>query len=241
MVLDSPLTPVAAWRWPSEKQSSEILRFGTFEADLRARELCKQGRRIKLQEPFRVLAVLLQRPGKVVTREELRNQNWSPDTFVRDQQAARSSGDSADNPPFIETLPRRGYRFLAPVTNRDQREPAATAPEAAEPTKRRKVVLAVAVVLATATAAGWFCALAIRLCSPRKTLLCSETLSTVEKYNTPLEQATASSLEALQAYSLGFKADGAGDDPQRWRYFGERHKLTRICHGVPGNRIRASQ
>src|SRR5579864_2611383 len=66
-----------------ETQSSGILRFATFEVDLRAGELRKQGKRIKLQEqPFHVLTVLLQRPGQVVTREELRNQNWPADTFV---------------------------------------------------------------------------------------------------------------------------------------------------------------
>src|SRR5215831_2793647 len=65
-----------------ETRSSEILRFGIFEVDLRAGELRKQGKRIKVQEqPFHVLTVLLQRPGEVVTREELRSQNWPPDTF----------------------------------------------------------------------------------------------------------------------------------------------------------------
>src|SRR5215469_3653231 len=105
--------------------AKENLRFGTFEADLRAGELRKQGKRIKLQErPFRVLTVLLQRPGEVVTREKLRNENWPPDTFVDFDNSlntavngcAEALGDSADNPRFIETLPRRGYRFLVHVT-----------------------------------------------------------------------------------------------------------------------------
>lgn len=66
-----------------QKHPPEILRFGTYEVDLRAGELRKQGKRIKLQDqPFQVLAVLLQRPGEVVTREELRTQNWPEDTFV---------------------------------------------------------------------------------------------------------------------------------------------------------------
>src|SRR5262249_14721218 len=109
-----------------ETRSSEILRFGTFEVDVRAGELRKQGKRIKLQEqPFHVLTVLLQRPGEVVTREELRNQNWPPDIFVDFDNSLNTAinklrealGDSADNPRFIETLPRRGYRFLAPVAS----------------------------------------------------------------------------------------------------------------------------
>src|SRR5215469_1671921 len=111
-----------------ETRSSETVRFGIFEVDLRAGELRKQGKRVKLQEqPFHVLTVLLERPGEVVTREELRNQNWPPDTFVDFDNSLNTAinklrealGDSADNPRFIETLPRRGYRFLAPV-NSDQ-------------------------------------------------------------------------------------------------------------------------
>ena len=98
-----------------EKQSPAILRFGVFEVDLRSGELRKQGARIKLQEqPFHVLTVLLQRPGEVVTREELRNQNWPADTFVDFDNSLNTAinklrealGDSADSPRFIETLPR---------------------------------------------------------------------------------------------------------------------------------------
>jgi len=101
-----------------------LLRFGIFEVDLRTGELRKQGARIKLQEqPFRVLTVLLQQPGKLVTREELRSRIWPSDTFVDFDNNLNTSvnklrealGDSADNPRFIETLPRRGYRFIAPV------------------------------------------------------------------------------------------------------------------------------
>jgi len=111
-----------------ETRSPAILRFGVFEVDVRSGELRRQGVRIKLQEqPFHVLTVLLQRPGVVVTREELRNQNWPADTFVDFDNSLNTAinklrealGDSADNPRFIETLPRRGYRFIAPVTEGD--------------------------------------------------------------------------------------------------------------------------
>src|SRR5580704_6690174 len=107
-----------------------ILQFGSYEVDVHAGELRKQGARIKLQEqPFRVLTVLLERPGDVVSREELRSQIWPADTFVDFDNSLNTSinklcdalGDSADNPRFIETLPRRGYRFLAPVTKNDGR------------------------------------------------------------------------------------------------------------------------
>jgi len=108
-----------------ETRSPAILRFGAFEIDIRSGELRKQGVRIKLQEqPFHVLAVLLQQPGEMVTREDLRNQIWPADTFVDFDNSLNTSinklrealGDSADNPRFIETLPRRGYRFIAPVS-----------------------------------------------------------------------------------------------------------------------------
>src|SRR5690348_15337471 len=113
-----------------ETRNSDVVRFATFQVDLRSGELRKQGLKIKLQEqPFRVLKVLLQRPGELVTREELRNQNWPPDTFVDFENSLNPAinklrdalGDSPDNPRFIETLPRRGYRFIAPVIG-DQQE-----------------------------------------------------------------------------------------------------------------------
>jgi TolB-like protein/Tfp pilus assembly protein PilF len=103
-------------RWP--------IRFGTFEVDLRAGELRKQGVKIKLQEqPFQILAMLLANPGQVVTREELRSKLWPADTFVDFDHGLNKSinklrealGDSAENPRFVETLPRRGYRFLASI------------------------------------------------------------------------------------------------------------------------------
>src|ERR1700741_4054288 len=112
-----------------EAQSPAILQFGVFEVDLRAGELRKQGKRIKLQDqPFQVLAVLLQRPGEVVTREELRSQNWPPDTFVDFDNSLNTAinklrdalGDSANSPRFIETLPRRGYRLLAPLASNEK-------------------------------------------------------------------------------------------------------------------------
>ena len=104
--------------------SSELLRFGVFEVDLRAGELRKQGVKIKLQEqPLQILALLLERRGEVITREELRQKLWSDDTFVDFDHSLSTAigkirealGDSAENPRFVETVARRGYRFLAPV------------------------------------------------------------------------------------------------------------------------------
>ena len=104
--------------------SDQHFSFGAFEVDLEAGEVRKHGIRLKLQEqPFQVLALLLRRPGQVVTREELRTQLWSADTFVDFEHGLHSAinklrealGDSADNPRFVETLPRRGYRFVGTV------------------------------------------------------------------------------------------------------------------------------
>ena len=100
-------------------------RFGVFELDLRAGELRRQGHKVKLQEqPFRVLTQLLEKPGEVVTREELRNRLWPADTFVDFDHSLNAAirrlrdalGDTADSPTFVETVARRGYRFLAPVS-----------------------------------------------------------------------------------------------------------------------------
>jgi TolB-like protein/DNA-binding winged helix-turn-helix (wHTH) protein/Flp pilus assembly protein TadD len=113
------------------------LRFGLFELDLQAGELRKSGVKIKLQEqPLQVLIALLQKPGEVVTREELRMKLWDAETFVDVDHSLGTAinkirevlGDSAENPRFVETLPRRGYRFIAPVNGfqRDAQSPATT-------------------------------------------------------------------------------------------------------------------
>src|SRR5712691_4204970 len=105
------------------------LRFGVFEVDLRAGELRKHGLRVRLQEqPFQILAMLLERSGEVVTREELQKKLWPGGTFVDFDEGLNTAlkklryalGDSPDNPTFIETIPRRGYRFIAPVKTLDE-------------------------------------------------------------------------------------------------------------------------
>ena len=107
-----------------EASTSVRLRFGVFEVDLRAGELRKHGVRLRLQEqPFQVLAMLLERPGETVTREELRNRLWTAETFVDFDHGVNKAvnrirvalGDSATSPRFVETVARRGYRFIADV------------------------------------------------------------------------------------------------------------------------------
>ena len=118
------LTSKGKVRTVPDSQSPAIVRFDVFEIDLQAGELRKEGRRVKVQEqPFRVLSLLLQRPGQVVTREELREQLWPADTFVDFDHGLNSAvarlrealRDSADKPRFIETIAKRGYRFIAPL------------------------------------------------------------------------------------------------------------------------------
>lgn len=105
-------------------QKSRVVRFGVFEADLLTRELRKRGVRVRLQEqPFRLLQALLERPGQIVTREEIKEKLWPDDTFVdfdkslntAAQKLRQALGESAESPRFMETIPRQGYRFLAPV------------------------------------------------------------------------------------------------------------------------------
>ena len=103
-----------------------LFRFGVFELDAFSGELRKSGTRLSVQDqPLQVLKLLLERPGELVTREELRQQLWPSDTFVGFEHGLNAAvgrlretlGDSADTPRFIETLPRRGYRFIGTVAD----------------------------------------------------------------------------------------------------------------------------
>ncbi len=139
-----------------------VIRFGVFEVNLASGELRKGGVRIKVQDlPFRFLAVLLERPGEVVTREQLRETLWPDGVYVdfdRSLNAAVSRirdalGDSAETPRFVETLPRRGYRFVAPAEGF-----AGERQEAPARARRRRlawVAAAAAAVLMIAGAAFW--------------------------------------------------------------------------------------
>src|ERR1035438_1848953 len=155
------------------------LRFATFEVDAGSRELFKQGRKVKLQEqPFELLLALLERPGEVLTREELEQRIWPDDTVVDFDRGINRAinrvrdalGDSAENPRFVETLPRRGYRFIAPVQELDladaelapsgegegaTREPPAGPTSGARAFAGKRVLLAAAGAMALAAALFW--------------------------------------------------------------------------------------
>jgi Tol biopolymer transport system component/DNA-binding winged helix-turn-helix (wHTH) protein len=135
-----------------------VIRFGSFEVDARSGELRRGGVKVKLSgQPFEVLVALLEKPGQVVTREELREKLWSQDTFVDFEHGLNKAinkvrealGDNAENPRFIETLPRRGYRFLAPIAApvqpeaapSAQREAPAAESGAAKPARQQRRVL----------------------------------------------------------------------------------------------------
>jgi cholera toxin transcriptional activator len=109
---------------PEASSAGKIVRFGVFEADFVSGELRKNGSLVHLQEqPFQVLGVLLERPGEMVTRDDLRSKLWPADTFVDFDHSLNTAvnklrealGDAAANPRFVQTVARRGYRFIAPV------------------------------------------------------------------------------------------------------------------------------
>ena len=152
-------------------------RFGLFQFDLASRELLRQGVRVRLQDqPFRLLELLLEHPGEVVSREELRRSLWPADTYVEFDGSMNAAlkrlrsalGDPADNPIFIETIPKRGYRFIAPVKIEDEashqpvsadRNPKALDDVRAAESRRSRArplfVYASALALAV-LAVGWF-------------------------------------------------------------------------------------
>jgi len=132
------------------------VRFGTYELDLRAGELRRSGSKVKLQEqPLKVLTLLLEHPGEVVTREQLQKALWPEDTFVDFDHSLNAAirrlrdalGDSAEDPRFVETVARRGYRFLVPVNGYPNLVHAAAPPTVARPKHRPIVLLTVTLAL----------------------------------------------------------------------------------------------
>ena len=128
-----------------------LVRFGDFETDLQTGELFRQGRKIPLEDkPFQLLATLLERPGQLVTREDLRRKIWPPGTYVDFGRCVNIAvtklrhalSDSSDSPRYVETLPKRGYRLIAPVEERDQTaQLLATGGEAVSKQKLRLAIL----------------------------------------------------------------------------------------------------
>ncbi len=147
----------------------QIFRFGAFEVDIRAGELRKHGVKIKLQEqPFKILAMLIEHPGEVVTREEVRRRLWPEDTFVDFDKSLSTAinklrealGDEASSPRFVDTLPRRGYRFIAPVQepipSSVRHRAVGTAAGVDRPLSVRRVLTVAALLLLAGAVAGTF-------------------------------------------------------------------------------------
>ena len=154
---------------PSLVSTSRRRLFGSFEADLRSGELRKNGKTVRLQaQPFQLLVMLLERPGELVTREEIRQKLWSADTFVDFDSSLGTAvnkirevlGDSAAEPRFVETLPRRGYRFVAAVTAVvEPEESKPPVPEEEEPQKepsRRLIWAGASLAFLVAAVAAWY-------------------------------------------------------------------------------------
>src|SRR3989442_1198046 len=236
-----------------EARSSAILRFGLFEVDMRTGEVRKQGVRIKLQEqPFHVLTVLLQWPGEVVTREELRSQNWPADTFVDFDNSLNTTINKLretlreglsvelEQSPFLSLVSEEGIRQtlrmmerppntrLTPEITREvcQRTSSAAALEGSVALIGTRYDL---ILKAVNCASGDLLASTEVQANDKSHVLdalgkaasemrgkLGESLSTLQKYNTPLEQATTPSLEALQAYNFGLSTD---DDAAQLAFF----------------------
>jgi len=146
-----------------QESAGRFVRFGSFEVDLRERKITKMGSRVGLQEqPFRILALLLRRPGVLVTREEIRQQLWSQNTFVEFDAALNTAvrklrealNDSADSPRFLETVRGQGYRFLAPVAWQPQ--PQVVVPLTPRVRGNPYVWLAATLIVAGAVVAGYW-------------------------------------------------------------------------------------
>lgn len=161
----------------AEQVQKAVVQFGVFEVNLRSGELRKHGLRLRLPgQPFKILTLLLEQPGEVVTRAQIQKNLWPGDTFVDFEHSLNSAikklrealGDSADHPRYIETVPRLGYRFIAPVTvgdgQTDAAPPVATAAEEVVESRRpdvagrpagKHLALGLAALLMTVAAAWW--------------------------------------------------------------------------------------
>jgi DNA-binding winged helix-turn-helix (wHTH) protein/Tol biopolymer transport system component len=160
--------PTSGSRMTYPQLSSRVVRFDVFEVDLQAGELRKESRKVRLQEqPFRVLSSVLERPGELVTRKELCQKLWPADTFVDFDHGLNSAvarlrdalSDSAEQPKFIETVPKRGYRFIASLNQDPSPEPPESVPaprlQKSSATRVWIGIVAALFMLASAIVLGW--------------------------------------------------------------------------------------
>ena len=173
-------------------ESDRLIKFSVFELDLRSGELRRSGRRLNLQQqPLQLLVVLLEQPGEIVTRDTLRKRLWPEDTFVDFEHGLNAAvkrlrdtlGDTAELPRFIETIPRRGYRFIAPLAKTD-------AVAVVEEPVRRRVRVRWPWIAAAVTAAGALAAVGSLLWRPPARVSASSDLASVPAIAGPLIQLT---------------------------------------------------
>src|SRR5258708_4855122 len=154
---------------PGNQSTKAVISFGPFEADLQTQELRKQGMRLRLPgQSFQILKMLLERSGELVTREELQLALWPSDTHVDFERGVNAAvnrlrevlGDSADSPKLIETLPRRGYRFIGPMVGAKQETEKDLADDSETRARHRFLwrlgAALTGLALATAAFAFWF-------------------------------------------------------------------------------------
>jgi eukaryotic-like serine/threonine-protein kinase len=207
-------------------------RFGSYEVDFREHQLTKSGIRIRLQEqPFRILALLLEHPGELVTREDIRSQVWGQDLFVDFDAALNTAigklraalNDSADNPRFLETVPRHGYRFVAPVAwSPELEEPVPTTQHVG---KRRYLWYAAALLVACAAIAGfWRFRRAAPKITPEDTIVLADFVNTTSDaaFDDALETALRLSLQQSPFFRILSHSDIAGTLTQMTRPAGTR-------------------
>jgi Tol biopolymer transport system component/DNA-binding winged helix-turn-helix (wHTH) protein len=196
---------------PLQSKYPQVLQFGAFQVDLRAGELRKNGVKLKLQEqPFRVLCLLLEHPGELISREELRNRLWPADTFVDFDHGLNAAikrlrdalGESADTPVFIETLARRGYRFTVPIDGAESRaETSSIAPErGGKGRARRWAILGVSVV-ALGAALIWVVRISVMRSSPSSEPTITERKLTANSAENLIDGAAISPDGIYLAYS----------------------------------------
>jgi DNA-binding winged helix-turn-helix (wHTH) protein/Tol biopolymer transport system component len=216
-----------------ESKHQQVIHFGVFQLDLRAGELRKSGVKLKLQEqPFRVLCLLLERPGELISREELRNRLWPADTFVDFDHGLNAAvkrlrealGESADNPLFIETLARRGYRFIAPTDgSENEAETSNFAPKEDRKSRARRWWLLGVSVVALSAALVWAVRVSLTRPSQSSQPTIAERKLTANSTENPIDGAAISPDGSYLAYS-----DATGLYLKLIRS-GEVHRI-----GVPG-------
>jgi DNA-binding winged helix-turn-helix (wHTH) protein/Tfp pilus assembly protein PilF len=228
----------------TKSPASRVLRFGVFQVNLAGRELRKHGVRIRLPgQPFCILSILLEKPGEVVTREEMRHRLWSSDTFVDFEHSLNSAikklrtalGDSPENSRYIETIPRVGYRFIAPVEDIPANGQSAAQPrlsigdsgitaKAKESWHRRWAASLVISVILIAAMGGYFVWFETRVRPQPQSKVATETRSHAQLADAHVKDHESSASNSQPA--LSSKSDEAHDLYLKGLYFWNKRTVA---------------